>query len=133
MGNIADCCSKNPLVFDSKAIPGDCIPPEPYDSAVKGIASSNRSASGTTSSAWPASKKEGSHKSGNRLISLTGSNDTHKRYMTLLEERRKQLTGGYSDTQKNWDADDTEMIESTLYLDETTAYQGPLTDDETGV
>ena len=49
----------------------------------------------------------------------------------MLEERRRNRSGG-EDSQKGWEMDDTDLIESTLYLDETTAYQGPLTDDETG-
>ncbi len=71
-------------------------------------------------------------KGGNRLLSANGSReDTHRRYVRMLEERRRNRDGGV-DSQKGWEMDDTDMIESTLYLDETTAYQGPLTDDETG-
>ena len=134
MGNVADCCSKNSLIFDlqNKNLEVGSAP-EPYDSAVKGATSSIRSSQTKSANLSLADKKDFNHKSGNRLISNPGSNsDAHKRYMSLLEERRKQMTGGGSDSQKNWEPDDTEMIESTLYLDETTAYQGPLTDDETG-
>ncbi len=49
----------------------------------------------------------------------------------MLEERRRNRSGG-EDPQKGWEMADTDLIESILYLDETTTYQGPLTDDETG-
>jgi hypothetical protein len=75
--------------------------------------------------------KENAGKSGNRLLSANGGReDTHRKYVRMLEERRKNRDGG--DAQPGWEPDDTDLIESTLYLDETTAYQGPLTDDETG-
>jgi hypothetical protein len=87
---------------------------------------------------WPASglssnpSRERAHKGGNRLLTATGSHeDTHRKYVRMLEERRRNRSGG-EDSQKGWEMDDTDLIESTLYLDETTAYQGPLTDDETG-
>ena len=66
------------------------------------------------------------------MLTATGSHeDTHRKYVRMLEERRRNRSGG-EDSQKGWEMDDTDLIESTLYLDETTAYQGPLTDDETG-
>jgi hypothetical protein len=49
----------------------------------------------------------------------------------MLEERRRNRSGGEG-PQKGWVMDDTDLIESTLYLNETTAYQEPLTDDEKG-
>ena len=125
MGNVTECCSRTNSIFASQA------------GTLQGSAPT-KELKQDEEVIWPASglssnpSKEHAHKGGNRLLTASGSHeDTHRKYVRMLEERRRNRSGG-EDSQKGWEMDDTDLIESTLYLDETTAYQGPLTDDETG-
>ena len=129
MGNVADCCSRtNSMLAEATALRGldSGYGPDSLPLEVNGrLASSGPSMVSTN--------RETSQKGGNRLLSANGSrDDTHRKYVRMLEERRRNREGT-GDSQKGWEMDDTDLIESTLYLDETTAYQGPLTDDETGL
>jgi hypothetical protein len=125
MGNVADCCSRTHSKFASEAA---SLPGSAPINELKHDAEVNWPSSGLSSTP----SKEHAHKGGNRLLTASGSHeDTHRKYVRMLEEKRRNRSAG-EDSQKGWEMDDTDLIESTLYLDETTAYQGPLTDDETG-
>ena len=126
MGNIADCCSRNGIFPAQIATLQGSEAKLEYDAYPAAV----NEATGVQILAT--ANKENAGKSGNRLLSANGSrDDAHRKYVRMLEERRKNRDGG--DSQPGWEPDDTDLIESTLYLDETTAYQGPLTDDETGI
>ena len=126
MGNVADCCSRTNGIISAQV------------ATLRGSESKNRidtpyvEGNVIDGPIILTPSKENVGKGGNRLLSASGSReDTHRKYVRMLEERRKNRDGD-GELQPGWGMDDTDLIESTLYLDETTAYQGPLTDDETG-
>jgi hypothetical protein len=109
MGNVADCCSRFKIALDTQTVGGNGN--NAFHKEENEIAQN-----GTNSGAQ---------------IRILSQEESHRRYVRLIEDRRRNRIL-VDDSRSGLGIDDTDMMEGTLYLDETTVFQGPLTDDETG-